>query len=160
MLWSTKVELSSGVRASYEVELSELTEVPSREVMSSAWTSGIMFHGRNVWQSVYGHDGAQRCVEWLKERLESDRDIHVDAQEVYLGYDIATGQFIMGLDVWATPGFGSYGDDYNMGVAIVVDGNGRPLRILSQSDEGLFYRTQYLDLSLSMEDTLVHVRLS
>ena len=160
MLWSTKVELSAGVRASYEVELSKLTEVPSQEVMSSAWTSGIKFHGRNVWESVYGNDGAQRCAEWLKERLESDRDIGVDVQEVYLGYDIDTGEFIMGFDVWATPGFGSYGDDFNMGVAIVVDGNGRPLRILSQSDEGLFYRTQYLDLCLSMKDTLVHVRLA
>ena len=160
MLLSTKVELSSGVRASYEVELSKLTEVPSRDVMSSAWTSGIKFHGRNVWESVYRHDGAQWCVEWLKERLESDRDIHVDLQETYLGYDIATGQFIMGFDVWATPGFGSYGDDFNMGVSIVVDGNGRPVRILSQSDGDLFYRTGYLDLCLSMKDTLVHVRLA
>ena len=78
-----------------------MDDVSDAEI-SSAWPESLTLEGENVFDMIYNNSS---LMNQIYSTVEADG--YDDPNEVYLGYDFDTTDFIMGFDA-----FGSYEDEY------------------------------------------------
>ena len=117
----------------------ELTDQPDRRAVSDAWPERVTHNGKNVFDTFYGAPGgggSSDALDWLSRE-------GYDGQEVYLGYDPQSDNFVMGFDAFYEE-YDSYGDpiqDSEMeGVLILLDPRGRALETITSVPGGIYPR--------------------
>ena len=114
----------------------ELTQNPDEAAVSDAWPEGVYHNGGKVIDVIYNNAAVKKQMDYLAgEGFE-------DAQEVYLGYDPQSGDFVMGFDAFEQE-FDDYGnldmsDGMMQGVLLLIDPRGRPLELITVVPD-LFY---------------------
>ena len=117
----------------------ELTDRPDQRAVSDAWPDRVTHNGKNVFDTFYGAPGgggSSDAFDWLSRE-------GYDGQEVYLGYDPQSDNFVMGFDAFYEE-YDSYGDpiqDSEMeGVLILLDPRGRALETITSVPGGMYPR--------------------
>ncbi len=113
----------------------ELTDNPSPREVSDAWPDRVFHNGNNVFKTFYG-DNAADAHDWLSRE-------GYEGQEVYLGYDPQSDNFVMGFDAFYEGGPQSYDaidnfDSEMEGVFILLDPRGRALETISSIPGGVY----------------------
>ena len=115
----------------------ELTELPDQHAISDAWPERVTHNGKNVFDTFYGAPGgggSSDAFDWLSRE-------GYDGQEVYLGYDPQSDNFVMGFDAFYDE-VDEYGnsDPGGMmeGVLILLDPRGRALETIASVPGGMY----------------------
>lgn len=115
----------------------ELTSQPDRQAISGAWPERVTHNGKNVFDTFYGAPGgggSSDAFDWLSRE-------GYDGQEVYLGYDPQSDNFVMGFDAFydEVDEYG-YSDPDGMmdGVFILLDPRGRALETITTTPGGVY----------------------
>ena len=106
----------------------ELMQNPDEAAVNAAWPENVYHNGGKVIDVMYNNAAVKRQMDYLAgEGFE-------DAQEVYLGYDPQSGDFVMGFDGFEQA-FDEYGNADNdgmmQGVLMLVSPEGRPQEIIT-----------------------------
>lgn len=114
----------------------ELTDSPSEDAVNASWPDGVYHNGKKVFETFYG-DNSRRAYEWLASE-------DYDGQEVYLGYDPQSDNFVMGFDAFyeGRDSYDDFGDDSMggsmEGVLILLDPRGRALETIATVQGGMY----------------------
>ena len=119
------------------VKTSELTQRPDRGAVSDAWPQGVTHNGKNVFETFYktSGQGVHDAEDWIS------REGYNDGQEVYLGYDPDSDNFVMGFDAFQEE-YDEYGnvdnDGIMDGVLVLLDPRGRALETITAVPGGMY----------------------
>ena len=132
----------------------ELMQNPDEAAVNAAWPEGVYHNGGKVIDVMYNNAAVKRQMDYLAgEGFE-------DAQEVYLGYDPQSGDFVMGFDGFEQE-FDEYGNADNdgmmQGVLMLVSPEGRPQEIITVVPD-TFYPTGHRAAKTAFPQ-LIDVRL-
>ena len=108
----------------------ELTDNPDRNAVSNAWPEHVYHNSENVFEKFYHTQGTgvDDAFDWLSRE-------GYDGQEVYLGYDPQSDNFVMGFDAF----YDEDGMDGMMeGVLILLDPRGRALETITSVPGGMY----------------------
>jgi len=137
----------------------ELTERPDESAVSDAWPAAVFHNGKKVFDTFYG-DNAASAHDYLRQE-------GYDGQEVYLGYDPQSDNFVMGFDAFLEEG--DQWDDWEDeslhggsssemdGVLILLDPRGRALETIDAVAGGM-YPAGIREVEIAMPE-IIHVRL-
>jgi hypothetical protein len=132
----------------------ELTERPEASAVNDAWPDSVFHNGKKVMETFYG---GSRKDDQAYQQLESEG---YDGQEVYLGYDPQSDNFVMGFDAFYY-GVDEYGDsdpgNEMEGVMILLDPRGRVLETIDYIPGGV-YPAGINAIEKTMPE-IIHVRL-
>ena len=158
MMKVTKQQLRRIIRESLNEQRAggstvELTQGPDRREISDAWPQGVTYKGENVFETFYelAGQGVHDAEDWIA------REGYNDGQEVYLGYDPQSDNFVMGFD--------AFYDDYDTeflgsemeGVLVLLDPRGRALETITSVPGGMY--PQGLKAVRSAMPQIIDVRL-
>jgi len=110
----------------------ELTELPDESDVNAAWPEHVYHNGSKVFDTFYG-DNAADAYDWLSSE-------GYDGQEVYLGYDPQSDNFVMGFDAFydEVDEYGNSDHGEMEGVLLLLDPRGRVLETITSVPGGIY----------------------
>ena len=112
----------------------ELTDVPDAADVNAAWPDGVFHNGEKVFKTFYSNEAFKAHHNWIENE-------GYDGQEVYLGYDPQSDNFVMGFDAFydSVDEYGNSDPSNEMeGVLILLDPRGRPLETMKIVPGGIY----------------------
>ena len=131
----TRNQLRRIIREAVSAPRAELTDPDINEAqISASWPDHVYHNGKKVFDTFYSNDAVDAYNMLKNEGYE-------DAQDVYLGYDPESENFVMGFDAFLES-YDEYGNADNDGlmeaVLVLLDPRGRPLEIMAAIPGGMY----------------------
>ena len=90
----TRKQLRKIIREQTETSVEILDDVGDAEIRN-AWPDKVTYDGQNIFNMIYNNS---RVMDGVYDAVENGG--YGDPNEVYLGYDLDSGNFIMGFDAF------------------------------------------------------------